>query len=76
MMLHPDLYFVRCLHAIGVSPFRGFIRPTLRVTRIHARNDIETDFPLRTHAAKPEAVGPMKPLQGSTLIASKNGPHS
>jgi hypothetical protein len=36
----------------GVNPLRGFIRPAFRANRIKVRKELETQFPLETHAAK------------------------
>jgi hypothetical protein len=52
----------------GKSPPR-LHKARVEVARINARHDMDTLSSLQTQAAPSEAVGPMKPLQGPTLIA-------
>ncbi len=48
------------LSAIGISPLRGFIRPTLTANWIRPVMTLKPTLLFQTQAVKPLAVGPME----------------
>jgi hypothetical protein len=60
------------LPATRVNPFRGFIRPTLRLPGSRPAITLKPTPSFNLRQPNSEAVGPMKPLQGPTPIAGKN----